>query len=294
MKKLLIFFSFVFLLRSNYQSQINFTNFPGIEKVLVKSQKSNKPIFIYVYADWLNMCVQMEKSLFRDTAVSNFFNSNFDCYKINSDDDKDYVFRNQFEIETNLYFLILDTTGNVLNSSGGFYSDSEEFLALGKLGYYKFYPEKSPWKLNEKQYDSGNRLPSFLKDYAISMLDGNYSDEKITIVVNDFWTVADTSFVEDWDKIEILNYFESTLDGRINYFIEKKDYILQEMGEDYFYSKLLSLIDINLEKAISEKDENLYHQIEKFAEKNFKNEEYVIYEDLIMYLEDLWEKGEGN
>jgi thioredoxin-related protein len=290
MKKLMTL-CVVFVFLSGYSlCQINFSKFSTVDQLLSESRNGNKPVFLYFYVDWLNMCIAMENSLFKNNEVANYYNSNFICYQVDSEDQQNIELKNEYNIVNNLYFLIIDSTGKVLNAGGGFYTNANEFIAFGQVGYYKFYPENSEWKKNENEYNNGNRAPLFLKQYAISMLNGNYNDKQIAQVVDVFWEVADTSFIEDEHKIEMINLFESELDGRINFFIEKKQMIFESRDMTYYYTKLIDLIELNLAKAIQSNDVNRYNQIEKFAKLNFKDGEYVAYEELKQYINQSWKE----
>jgi hypothetical protein len=294
MKKLWGLIAFSFLLSSFTQSQINFSKLSGSENLIKDSNILNKPIFIYIHADWLNMCIAMENSIFNNPEVANYYNSNFLCYKADSDDKKNMELKGRYHIDNNLYFLFLDTNYQVLNEDGGYYTNPQEFIELGQKAYFKFYPEKSEWKLNENIYNTGNREPIFLKKYAISMLDGNYSDEQIAKVVNDFWSVADTSVTDDWDKIEMIKIFETEFGDKINFFIENKETIIESRDIYYYYEKLTDLIEINLAKAIKNNDTKLYNQLKKFASEHFKDGKYVEFEDLKQHIDQSWKERMGN
>lgn len=54
----------------------------SLEDALISSAKSQKPVFFMAYQSTCGHCEKMMKEVFPDTAVSNFYNANFICLKV--------------------------------------------------------------------------------------------------------------------------------------------------------------------------------------------------------------------
>ncbi len=269
--------------------QIKFSKFPGMDKAFAKSVAENKPIFVDTYTDWCGWCKHMDKEIFSDADVATYFNENFLCMNIDGDAESSASFISKYEVSGYPCLLILDSEGNVLNRSDGAITDIDEFIEFGEMAYYKLYPETSPWKMNETQYNEGNRDSKFLMEYALSMVDGEYDQAEINAVVNEFWAAADEGNVEESDKYDMIyNFHNSYDDKRLNYFIEKKSDIIDLYGEEYFYTKMVLVVIDNLESAVQANDEALYNQTEKFAKKHFKDQELIPLDEVIDYLTNAW------
>jgi thioredoxin-related protein len=292
MKKSIFILPFIlmFSIHLSY-GQIKFSKFPGLEKALAKSTSSNKPIFIDTYTDWCGWCKHMDKEIFSDQEVANYFNENFICMKVDGEAESSSSFLSKYEVSGYPCLLILDSNGSVLNRSDGAITDITEFIEFGEMAYFKLYPETSPWKKNEAIFNEGNREPQFLLDYALSMVDGEYNQDEIDAVISAFWDVADAGAVEQSIKIDMIyNFHNEFEDKRLNYFIENKSDIVSEFGEEYFYSKLVYVIILNMEEAVNNEDESLYIQTEKFAKKNFKGQDLIPMEEVMDYITTSWEE----
>ena len=271
--------------------QIKFTKFPGMDKALAKSISSNKPIFVDTYTDWCGWCKHMDKEIFSDEEVANYFNENFICMNIDGDAESSASFITKYEVSGYPCLLILDGQGNVLNRSDGAITDITEFIEFGEMAYYKLFPETSPWKKNEAIYNEGNREPQFLMDYALSMVDGEYEQFEIDAVVDAFWLAADEEVVEESVKFDMIyNFHDAYDDERLNYFIDHKSDVTALFGEEYFYSKLVVVIISNLDEAAVNNDESLYDQTVKFAKKHFKDQELIPMEEVMDYITTTWEE----
>ncbi len=271
--------------------QIKFSKFPGMEKALAKSISVNKPIFIDTYTDWCGWCKHMDKEIFSDEAVANYYNENFICMNIDGDAESSASFISKYEVSGYPCLLILDSEGNVLNRSDGAITDITEFIQFGEMAYYKLYPETSPWKKNEVIYNDGNREPQFLLDYALSMVDGGYDQLEIDKVVDAFWEVADAGEVKESIKFDMIyNFHNGYDDKRLIYFIDNKSEIVAQFGEEYFYGKLVFVVISNMDEAVYNDDESLYNQTEKFAKKYFKDQELIPMEEVMDYITTSWEE----
>ena len=273
------------------QGQIKFTKFPGMDKALAKSVSMNKPIFIDTYTDWCGWCKHMDKEIFSDEEVANYFNENFVCMNIDGDAESSESFISKYEVSGYPCLLILDSEGNVLNRNDGAITDIAEFIKFGEMAYYKLYPETSPWKQNEAAYNEGNRDPSFLKNYALSMVDGGYEQSAIDAIIAEFWSAADAGKVEEVEKYDVIYNFHNAYDDkRLNYFLDHKSDITNLYGEEYYYGKLVYVIMNNLDKAVISDDVSLYTQTEKFAKKHFKDQELIPMDEVMDYITSTWEE----
>jgi thioredoxin-related protein len=276
---------------SSVSGQIKFSKFPGMDKAFAKSASANKPIFVDTYTDWCGWCKHMDKEIFSDENVATYFNENFLCMNIDGDAESSASFISKYEVSGYPCLLILDSEGNVLNRSDGAITDIDEFIEFGEMAYYKLYPETSPWKINESIYNEGNRDPKFLMEYALSMVDGEYDQAAIDVVVNEFWTAADAGNVEESDKFDMISSFHNAYDDiRLNYFIQNKSGVVDFYGEEYYYTKMVMVIVENLDEAVVNNDEALFNQTVKFAKKHFKDQELIPMDEVMDYITATWDE----
>ena len=66
------------------EAEIDFIN-NDMKKAIRLAEEENKLIFIDIYTDWCSPCKIMEKHVFSDNEVSNYFNLTFINLKINAE-----------------------------------------------------------------------------------------------------------------------------------------------------------------------------------------------------------------
>lgn len=100
------------------------------DKVLKKAQKKDKFIFVDCYTTWCGPCKLMDKKVFVDEKVADFYNDNYISYKIDMESPEGLQFAQYFLASVYPTFYFLDSEGNTLYKTAG-YHDPEKFLALG-------------------------------------------------------------------------------------------------------------------------------------------------------------------
>jgi len=211
------------LLLQGIQAQIKFETFPSYEDALKKSSKTGKPLFVDTYADWCGWCKYMDKNIFSDTAVGNYFNQNFLCYKLDTEVEKNEYFSAKYEISGLPCLLLLDEKGEILYRNDGAFTDKDEFIEFGKMAFYKLNPETSPWKQNEMKFNNGERSPEFLKAYAESMVKGQYAKEEVMKIVQLYWqNTVDKSLTNELNFEVFYDYHNEFTDPLYNDFISQK------------------------------------------------------------------------
>ena len=71
--------------QAQIKSGINFSG-SSWKEVLFQAEKEGKYVFLYAYTPSCQFCRQMEKEVFTNQEVINFYNSRFINYKINIED----------------------------------------------------------------------------------------------------------------------------------------------------------------------------------------------------------------
>ncbi len=122
--------------------QFKYTDFNKAKK---RAKELNKHILIYVTADGCGPCLKMEKEVFSDSTIKEFFNKEIICGKIHikrrsvmksSEFDKlnetQLDFLDFHNIESGFpTFLIFDNDGNLFEKTTK-YMDSDEFIKFGE------------------------------------------------------------------------------------------------------------------------------------------------------------------
>lgn len=89
------------------------------KQVLDKAKKTNKPVFIDIYATWCGPCKMMERTVFSDKKVGDFHNANFINYRIDGEKGEGRDLVKQFRVAGYPTLLYVDGNGKVLRSEIG-------------------------------------------------------------------------------------------------------------------------------------------------------------------------------
>lgn len=273
-----------------FAAKIQFQKFPGLDKALKMGEEAGKPILIDTYADWCGWCKYMDNNIFNDEEVATYFNENFIAFKVDADASSSTDFTYQYDISGLPCILILDEKGETLNRSDGAITDVEEFVEFGQMAYYVLYPETSPWYKNQQKFDAGERSPSFLREYAISMVDGDYTDEEMDEIVDLYWSTVANDDLTDEDNFELFFIFNYKYDDALVIdFLNNQEAISDAHGEETFYDKCFYIVLYNLTDAIDNDDQALYEKTVEFTKKYLgKNQDYYDGKELLSNMKDLW------
>ncbi|MDR6968400.1 thioredoxin-related protein [Flavobacterium arsenatis] len=127
MKHLTLFFSLFLLLLSNgieAQNSINFSE-ESLPKLLERSKKENKPIFLMIYAEWCPHCNKMKKEVFNTAEVADFMEKNFICAWQDVEKENGDFIKKKFDVKSYPTFVFLDKNETLLyNLSGEYKTDA--------------------------------------------------------------------------------------------------------------------------------------------------------------------------
>src|SRR5258708_31213409 len=77
-----------YLTFSQVETGVRFEADLNWQEVLAKAAKEKKFIFLDIYATWCGPCKQMDKFVYTDTAIGDFFNKQFISIKVQMDTSK--------------------------------------------------------------------------------------------------------------------------------------------------------------------------------------------------------------
>ncbi len=104
------------------------------------AHKSNKPIFLYFYADWCTYCVKLKKTTFKNKTILNYLKNHFISIKVNTDIEKELATNWKVRGLPTSWFL--ESDASQIDSIPG-YMDEEQFLTILKYINTKSYDKMS-------------------------------------------------------------------------------------------------------------------------------------------------------
>lgn len=114
-----LFFLF-YLTTTNAQNGIQFSE-ESLPKLLERSKKENKPIFLMIYAEWCPHCNKMKKEVFPNAEVADFMNKNFICAWQDIEKENGEEIKKRFDVKSYPIFVFLDKNETLLYNLSGEY-----------------------------------------------------------------------------------------------------------------------------------------------------------------------------
>ena len=164
----------------------------SFDEALRLSEKENKLIFMDCYADWCGPCKNMERNVFTQKAVGDFFNSNFICMKCNMEkNEAGRQQRDRFDVVAYPTLLFISKEGFVTQRRTGFAS-ADTLIAFAKRAM------ASGQKSDEQLFANGKRDEAFLKNYLATML-GFHQADAVEDMLNTLYNEQGVDILADAD-----------------------------------------------------------------------------------------------
>ncbi|ALJ01676.1 thioredoxin family protein [Rufibacter tibetensis] len=138
-----------------------------------KARKENKYIFLDAYTTWCKPCVLMDKNIFPQQKVGEFFNAYFISVKVQMDNSKKDTgetikwrpdaerIKKGYNVESFPTFLFFDPKGEIVHRIEGASNTGEEFIAKAEGAL-------SPHQKLKRKYEAGEKDPETLAQLARS------------------------------------------------------------------------------------------------------------------------------
>lgn len=201
------------------QEEINFNSNSSWAEAREKSVKEHKLIFIDCYTSWCGPCKWMEKNVFIQPAVYNYYNTNFINLKLDMEKGEGIEMKKKYNVQSYPTYLFVNDKGEIIHRTASRMT-AEEFLAEAKLASD---PKKNSAALKAK-YDNGTRDLPFLMDYYLVLKKSDRgASEKIGTEVTDKVQESDLGTALGW---KIINNLARAKDDKLGaWFMQHKDKI---------------------------------------------------------------------
>ena len=137
-------------------------------QALAKAKAEGKPLFVDFYAVWCGPCKKMEKQIFTQPEVGEYFNKHFVALQLDAEKPENVDVAKTYKVEAFPTLGILDGEGKALSINVG-YMNAQELMAMAKTavgevkGFEQLYKEyrQNPNDLTIQQ-DLLTLAPQFL------------------------------------------------------------------------------------------------------------------------------------
>lgn len=134
------------------------------DSVVEKAQKEKKLIFLDVYASWCGPCKMMDKKVFPDKAVGDYYNQNFISYKVDGEKGEGKTLAQIYGVTaypTNFY--INPTDKKVISKEMGYVAPAQ-FIQRGESALADFNDPRT-WEDFKKEFKKKSNDKAFLEAY---------------------------------------------------------------------------------------------------------------------------------
>lgn len=226
-----------------FAQEIQFHNI-DLEAAKKLATIENKLIFVDFYADWCAPCKKMDKTVFKNPKVADFYNQNFINIKLNAEKDEGESLAKDLKINSYPTLAFMTFDGNMVHRTTGFHDESG-FINLGKVA-------KDPNQrisAYESSYENGNREQEFLLAYTNASFKAG--DGKHSQLACDY-----LSTTQNWFKNKALVEWANSLtlefdDYLFHKLVKHKSDYAEILGEAQVNSKIQTLV---LAKIYDEKN----------------------------------------
>lgn len=227
----------------------------SFSELLKEADQKDKLIFIDAYAVWCGPCKLMEKNVFTDKAVGEFYNSNFINTHIDMEKGEGKELAEIYGVNTFPHYLFLDSDGEVLLRGYG-YLNKEALIKLGQ----KALDQKKQGSAKVR-FEKGEKDLTFLMETSKKYF--STEPEFAKKVVNRYFHLKAVGPYNHEEIALLLSFIESTRDHTFHVFEKNKKAILELLPRDIYDSyeqrirlNTLARAAIDMEKGIL--DESLF------------------------------------
>lgn len=176
------------------------------EETVQNAAKSDKQIFLYAETKSCRYCRQMEKEVFTNQQVINYYNSGFINYKIDIEDGGiGEALAKQYGIAGFPTYLYFDKNGKKLHQSSGF-KQAVDFIQDGKNASD---PNTALFSLLAR-YDGGERSPDLLFSLSNALTQYMVNDNPKEIIAAEYLNTQSLAEMESEKNLKFI--FTSYLD----------------------------------------------------------------------------------
>jgi len=234
MKNILPFLlSLLVVFTTEAQEGINFIK-QDWKAALAQAEATGKPIFLDAYTSWCAPCKKMDKIVFKEKVVADFYNENFVNIKMDMEKGEGKTLAKQFGIKAYPTFLFIGADGKDFHRGAG-YLDQAAFIELGKIA---INPDNNIAAL-QKKFEAGEQSPAFLKQYMslrYDLADGSHA------AVFDRYLDTQSDFTTDENLKMVFLYVANTDSKAFDVLLENKSAFIEKYGATTVRKKIGDLV----------------------------------------------------
>ncbi|CAM1339506.1 thioredoxin family protein [Tenacibaculum aestuarii] len=269
--KIILFLGLLlFPILSNAQQGINFES-GSFEEAFQKAQKENKLLFVDGYAVWCKPCKKMDKTVFKEKEVGDFFNEHFISFKLNVEKGNGPQLKEKYAIEGLPGYVFIDNDDKVVYRTSHA-MPTDEFLKEAQLAVDYSKDPNSVGRLHEL-YTKDKNDEKLARNYLDNLLSQAKAKSYIDVLEN-YLTIQRNVPESSKEMVLLLarHYEQIVYGGEADRIIssnirtdEWKKYVRKDIRE--VYQKLpKKMVETTTEYAIQKQDTTILELTLKNAE----------------------------
>lgn len=251
MKKIISGLSIFCAITISAQEAIQFQELP-FKDIIAKAKKEKKLVFIDAYASWCGPCKMMEKNVFTQKAVSDYYNTNFINARFDMEKGEGRDIASKFGVRSYPTYLFLNGEGELVSRNTG-YMEESLFVAMAQDINS---PGNKKGSLKDR-FAGGEKDPEFLIN--IMKLNANSDYEFAKKASERYFQNKKKTEELTKDEIGFLLYFvKSSEDTNYPVFASRKAEIIKYLPEETYteFDAQLKLGKI-VEQSIDDKNKKI-------------------------------------
>lgn len=224
--------------------EINFRK-GTVAEILAQAKSEKKPVFIDAYTTWCGPCKWMDKNVFVNDAVADYFNTNFVNYKLDMEKGEGVDLAKKYNVGAYPSFLFLGADGSVMHRTVGA-RPAEMFLEVAVVA-------KDPAKnfaSYQKKFDAGDRSPEFMMGYLKVLNEAALDAGKVAEAY--FATQKADKLLERGNWKLIYSNINTVESPTFTHLVKNREAFAQKYTADSVHKKILGVYEMAMNRAAYE------------------------------------------
>ncbi|MBD8082110.1 thioredoxin family protein [Chryseobacterium caseinilyticum] len=242
------FFILIFSFTFAQEEGIKFDQ-SSFKDLLAKAKKEKKLVFIDAYAVWCGPCKMMDRNVFTQKSVGDYFNKSFISSRIDMEKGEGREIAQKFSVRSYPTYLFLNGDGEMVSQNYG-YMEPGLFLSMAQ----DVNAGNSKGGSLKDRFAKGESSPEFLMN--IMKLNSTSDFDFAKKASEKYFAKKKTNEPLTKEEAGFLFFFiKSSKDANFKYLVDKKSEIIQFLPEESYneYKNQILLADI-METAIDTKN----------------------------------------
>ena len=218
-------------------------------KIKAQAKAEKKYIFVDAYTTWCGPCKWLDKNIFPQKKVGDFFNKYYVSYKFDMEKGEGVKFAKKYKVVEYPTMLYFNPQGELVHKTKG----ASTAQTLIKRAGNGLDSEKQLYKLKQK-FNKGERGGQFLKNYIEALGDAK---EKLTQPMRLYFEQIDK---RDWSNednwILIQKYERSALSNIFSYVFANKERFIKTNGSNKVNGYILQRLVRGVEEVARSNDQS--------------------------------------